>query len=158
MDDTKENITYDEEKERTDFSGVWWLEHTDNLDAFMKSEGYGYVLRKLMSLASITCTIKHDLYHNTMEAKAKLPIGCIYENLILDGKTVFETTSPFGDKLSMTAHWNDVNKKEKVIVQIHNLSTNKTIVMDRYMINSNQMCEKMVNASELVMVRTFKRQ
>eukprot|EP01084_Bolivina_argentea_P277179 473135_1 len=159
MDDTKENLNVQVPSTNTaDFSGVWKLEGTDNLDAFMKSEGCGHVVRKLMSTASMTLTIKHDLGQNSMEIKAKTPVGEVEETLMIDGKSVCESVSPFGDKSKIIADWADVEKKEGVVMYIDNVKTKKRITMERYMVSENELCEKMVNESDVVMVRTFKRQ
>jgi hypothetical protein len=37
-----------------DFSGKWTLETTDNLDAFLESQGVGFMMRKAATLATIT--------------------------------------------------------------------------------------------------------
>eukprot|EP01084_Bolivina_argentea_P166663 289311_1 len=100
-DEKQSEISDASDIKRPDFSGIWILKTNQNLDAFMKSQGIGYLKRKLMSMASITLTLKHNDKDNILQAKAKLPIGEINEEIPLNG-TDKETTTQMGDKINMS--------------------------------------------------------
>eukprot|EP00486_Rosalina_sp_Unknown_P004939 CAMPEP_0201567562 /NCGR_PEP_ID=MMETSP0190_2-20130828/8107_1 /ASSEMBLY_ACC=CAM_ASM_000263 /TAXON_ID=37353 /ORGANISM="Rosalina sp." /LENGTH=173 /DNA_ID=CAMNT_0047987695 /DNA_START=27 /DNA_END=548 /DNA_ORIENTATION=+ len=141
------------ENEPQNFTGIWELKTNDNLDAFMKSQGIGYMKRKLMSMASVTLTIDHQ--GDTMKVKAKLPIGEINEELPLDGTTK-QTTNPMGDEIKMTASWKD-DTKQVLIIKTDNLKTKKKVTMTRSMPDKDTLKDEMTNDQGISMTRNFKR-
>ena len=159
IDDCKELSFNDSKITRgTDLSGVWELLSNDNLDSFMKSEGFGYIMRKLIGAASMTVTITHDLNENKMEIQTKLPVGKpVHDKLILDGKSIFKTVSPFGDNMEMITYWKDINEKEIVITEVTNLKTKSVVRVERYLLNENELIESMTNLNKIKMIRKFKR-
>ena len=144
-----------DECEAADFSGVWELTTNENLDNFMKSQGIGWAKRKLMSVASVTLTIDQDNNKNIMKVKAKLPIGEVDEELVLDGSTK-ETKNPMGDTIKMCAAWKD-DKKQILVIKTDNQKTKKKVTMERSMPNINELKDQMTNEDNISMVRTFKR-
>ena len=155
IDDCKD---ISETTEGTDFSGIWELVSSENLDSFMKSEGFGYILRKLIAAAPMTVTNTHDLDGNKMEIQTQLPVGKpIHDKLILNGKTVFKTVSPFGDNMEMISYWKDNDKQERVITEITNLKTKSIVTVERYLLNQNELFESMTNLNKIQMKRKYKR-
>eukprot|EP01084_Bolivina_argentea_P166664 289313_1 len=154
-----DNISEAKEKEieieRPNFSGIWVLKTNENLDNFMKSQGIGYLKRKLLAMASITLTLEHK--GNILHAKVKLPIGEVDEKIPLDG-TDKETTNPMGDKIKMSANWSeDKNKPGTLVIKTYNYNKKNATTLTRVMPDENTLKDTMSNQSGVSMTRTFKR-
>ena len=150
-DDEKKAEHNDENAQN--FTGIWQLKTNENLDNFLKSQGIGYMKRKLMAMASVTLTIDHK--GDIMKVKAKLPIGEIDEELALDGTEKY-TTNPMGDEIKMAANWKD-DTKQILIIKTYNLKTKKDVTMERSMPDKNTLIDKMTNVDGISMIRNFKR-
>eukprot|EP00484_Ammonia_sp_Unknown_P020822 CAMPEP_0197028814 /NCGR_PEP_ID=MMETSP1384-20130603/8415_1 /TAXON_ID=29189 /ORGANISM="Ammonia sp." /LENGTH=180 /DNA_ID=CAMNT_0042457873 /DNA_START=26 /DNA_END=568 /DNA_ORIENTATION=+ len=135
------------------FTGAWELTTNENLDEFMKSQGIGYMKRKLMSMASITLNIDHK--GESLKVNAKLPIGEINEELTFDGKEK-TTKNPMGEEVRMKAEWSD-GSKTKLIIKTHNIKNDKKVTMERTMPDANTLQDVMTNDQNITMTRTFKR-
>ena len=122
----------------------------------MKSQGIGWVKRKVMAKASITLHIDHDESTDILKVKTKLPLGMsIDQSLKLDGTEV-ELKSPLGDRMKVIPNWKD-DTKQCMRVKTNNLDTNKKSVMERIMPTPDTMQDTVINADNIKMVRHFKK-
>ncbi len=148
-DDIKNN-----DENCANFTGIWELKTNENLDEFMKSQGIGYMKRKMASMASITLTIQHK--NGFLNVKSKLPIGGEREDeLPLDG-TEKQITNPMGEEVIFAASWKDDNK-QVLIVKTNNLTRKKKVTTERFMPDKDTLKDKMTNTDGVTMTRTFKR-
>eukprot|EP01084_Bolivina_argentea_P303370 523747_1 len=136
------------------FSGIWELISIDNAENYMKSEGMGYMRRKLLQKLSLTYSLEH--HENEMKLHAKFLFGSFDIEYSLDGK-VKETLSPMEKhKTRLNAIWFD-DRKQKIIIKTHDLITNKKTILERWMPNKNELYDTITNEKKISMTRRFKR-
>eukprot|EP01083_Nonionella_stella_P204435 745247_1 len=85
----------------TNFTGIWQLASAHNVENYLKSEGIGYIKRKLWAMVTATYIIKH--YNDDIHLSVNLPISELNFYYSLDGKKreiIYE-----GDKVNMSAMW-----------------------------------------------------
>eukprot|EP01084_Bolivina_argentea_P162895 283437_1 len=145
------------DKKRPNFSGIWILKANENQDTFMKSQGSGYLKRKLMSMTSMTLTLQHN--RDTLKVHTKYPfIGEINEEISLNG-TGKETTNEDGHKTKTIAEWHDDESKSgTLIITTYNLTTNNTSTVEMVLIDDNTLKDTINNHKGASMTRTFQRQ
>lgn len=86
-----------------DLNGAWQLDHTSNLEEFMKASGMPWWKRKLAKLGSSRMhqTIKHEGIRFEIESES--PVETRKDVFIADGVTKLSAENAAGDKMTWTA-------------------------------------------------------
>ena len=143
-----------EEVQPADFTGAWVLKTNENLDAFLKSQGVGWAVRKVAAAASMTINIEQS--ETSLKIKAKLPIGSpIDQDIPLDGTKITNKT-PTGDDGTIIIQWKD-DKKQVLVMKTENLTKKTSATIERYMPDKDTMKDDIVNAKGVKMTRIFNR-
>merc|ERR1719348_1680175 len=118
----------EEQKESAvvDFTGSWTLRTSENLEEFLTSEGWGYLMRKAAALTSAYQTIVQDDKSITVKIKNKK--GEYKYTSPLDGAEIEYTDSDGDVCTSKTTVSDDGQKQIEVLVK-----KGKTKTCTRYM-------------------------
>merc|ERR1712217_713499 len=86
-------------------SGTWQLERNENIEEFLKSQGYGFAKRKISSIASITLKITHN--DNALRVETITSFKSWTLDMSIGGGN-HDTEDPVsGDKVQFTVNWKD---------------------------------------------------
>ena len=141
-----------EEKKESDvvnFSGSWTLRTSEKLDEFLKSEGWGYIMRKAAAAVSAYQTIVQN--EKSIKIKVKNKKGTYEYDAPLDGTQIEYKDMDGDDCTSKTTLSEDGQKQIEVLVK-----KGKTKTCTRYMENG-EMKLKIENEQGKYCIRIFKK-
>ena len=138
------------------FTGSWTLRTSENLDAFLKDEGWGYIMRKAAAAVSAYQTIVQTDSEIKIELKNKK--GKYSYTAPLDGTEITYIDNDKDKVVSKTVKGADGKSLEETIFKGKNDETfddvKKQKVMLRYM-KGGEMCLKITNTNNVHTVRIF---
>lgn len=132
----------------TDFSGIWTLKESDNLEGYLQSEGWteGKVTQQIIQ------------NENEMKIKMFSSNGSCSYLLVVGGESV-QFTDFYGNSCQITAQW-DENRQcvfEHVVKTLKETDTVKKYVIRRALdtIDANRMAVEITNESQHKMTRFY---
>ena len=131
------------------FTGSWTLRTSEKLDEFLKSEGWGYIMRKAAAAVSAYQTIVQN--EKSIKIKVKNKKGTYEYDAPLDGTQIEYKDMDGDDCTSKTTLSEDGQKQIEVLVK-----KGKTKTCTRYMENG-EMKLKIENEQGKYCIRIFKK-
>ena len=150
MDDTKSNELSSVPMDNPDFNGKWILKNHDGIDSFLKSEGWSWMMRKLILKIGNNFFIYHDEQKQTISIKSVNNTG--HQEFIKNAplnNTKVNYTDKGGYKIHSTFKWN-VSKNE-IIEQFTKIKENATqsYTKRRHIDQNGQLIVSITNESGL---------
>merc|ERR1719410_741156 len=140
------------ESDVPNFSGSWTLRTSENLDAFLKAEGWGYIMRKAAAAVGATQVIEQS--DKSIKITVKNKKGEYTYEATFDGAEIEYTDNDKDVCKSKTVLSGD---KKKIIETIIKGKDAKEMKTERYMEN-NEMRMKITNVKGgHYCIRIFKR-
>lgn len=140
----------------TDFTGIWTLSASDNLEQYLQSEGWPEVMRKAAASGTVTQQILQN--EDTMKIKVFSSNGS-YSYVVVVGGEAVEFTDLNGDCCSTTAEWDEDRKcvVEHIAKTLKKTESVRNYVTRRSLddLDAKQMTLEITNESQQKLTRIY---